>query len=919
MYAPSPDAGGDAFASLAALLDSLTSPVAYADANHRVRYANDAFARAFSASAMTLVGGDLTELFRSQSRKDLVRLLADVSAGQHVAEERELAAIVRGTVWWHIDYYPNRRRSGEVIGYYVFARDISAAKALEVAAAERGAQVRKLVESVMLPMARWDRDVRLVFCNSPYERWISRPRSEIIGKTLAELFGASAWTSAKLSFEKAFSGQPATYERQVRQPRGEARWHRVQVFPDESGVDSPETVFTIAFDIDDDIRLRQQLAANEARLRSVMESIDVPIARFDSELRLKYCNEPYARFAGRPIDAIVGRSIGEIFGEEVAAFVAPQYQRAFAGESIVFDREMRHMSPSKWMRVRLLPDRDASGVARTVVCSVYDVDADVRARVELEAARRRLDEFTNNIPFPLTYLDCDEKYRFANREFLRRHRLDLAQVIGRHPREARGEAIWAQYESFAKKAFAGESASYERPLKLADGTTRWTRTQYLPDVGEDGTVRGIYTTSYDIHELKEAQAEIARVGAKLLTHLASSPVAVIEYDAEGNIVEWSRRAEEIFGYPAAHMLGTRISSAYVHPDDADGVRAVVAQIFAGNVKTITNTHRYLRANGEFVWMEWHTSVLHDATGCLQSVMSLGIDATDRMEARIRLQRLADGIPIPLTYLDARSRYQFMNLAFERWLGIAPAQMIGRTPIEVRGPVLGGLFQSLIDRALQGATESIERLVNLADGRERWIKTLFTPDIDEGGRVVGCYNISFDVHEAKVLEQSLTALARRDELTGAHSRGAFFGELDRMLSAADGSAVALLFIDLDRFKVVNDELGHAVGDQLIRDCVAAIRRCIGAQDLIGRLGGDEFVVVTRVATQAQARAMGECICEGISQLRCGGKSAHSVSASIGIAMTMSRAGGVGSDELVRLADHAMYEAKRAGGSQVRFAT
>jgi diguanylate cyclase (GGDEF)-like protein/PAS domain S-box-containing protein len=918
LYGAIPGDPDSAFPAVAQLLDALVTPVAYLNREHLFVYVNEALATRLRIDRQRVVGRSIEEIEGRDVFESLRGVLDRVLAGEQVSEERSVHGSASGFAWWRIEYYPNRNRSGDVVGYYVFANDITGSKDLERTLSERGEQVRRLVESIMLPMARWDRGAHLLFCNSPYEQWIGRRRDEILGQTHAELFGAAAWAVSKSSYEKAFTGLPTTYERQVRRGSNDMRWHRIHVFPDDPGQIAPDTVYTIAFDIDDDIRLRQQLAANEARLRSILESIELPIARVDAKHEFVYCNSQFATYAGKTNEEIVGKSIAAVFGEEVFRAAEPYYVRAFASETVTFDRVATHDGIPRWLRVRLTPDRDATGVTRAVLVTVYDIDAEVRAREKLEEARRRLDIFADNIPFPLTYLDRNERYQFANAEFLRRHALSSEQVIGHHPVEARGQSIWEEYRPFFLEALNGKQTSYERALRLADGTSRWTRTIYAPGRATDGSINGVYTTSFDVHELHEAQAEIARIHTQLRAHLAGSPVAVVEYDAKGVISQWSPRAQQLLGMTAAEMIGTRLTLDLIHPDDREEVDKVMRRILHSDSSTIVNTHRYRRSDGHYVWIEWYTTIMRDTDDKIVSMLALGVDMQEKMEARFRLQRLADRIPNPITYLGTDARYQFANAAFVQWTGIPVNAMIGRTVVGVRGAALGGVFQSLIDQALGGEEVSIERVATLADGSERWVKTVITPDFDESGRIVGCYNVSFDVHETKLLEQSLQSAADVDTLTGALTRRAFFAALDRMLEQADNTVICVFFADLDGFKAINDKLGHAEGDSVLSEAVARIRSCTAVGDIIGRLGGDEIVVVTRATTQSIAREFAEKVIASVSSIALVNAPELQLTVSIGVVMTICRAGSQTSDELLNRADRAMYEAKREGGGRLRFA-
>jgi diguanylate cyclase (GGDEF)-like protein/PAS domain S-box-containing protein len=778
-------------------------------------------------------------------------------------------------------------------------------------------QVTQLVDAIALPMGRWARDGRLTYCNHHYEAWTGKSRAQLLGKTLPEIFGVAAWAIARQPFAKALAGESVTYERQVILERGEPRWHRVMVFPDNPGGVEPESIFTIAFDIEDDIRLRQQLASNEARLRSVLESIDIPIARISPQRVLMYTNSSYAKLMGFEQNALPGTPIADVIGSDIDLWVTPFYERASRGESVSYDRHFTNFDPPRWIRVRLQPERDASGLVRSIVASLYDIDADVSERIKLELARKRLDEFTNSIPFSLAYVDSDLRYRFANREFLRRHGLQSSDILGRHPRDARGEDTWKKNQPYFEAALRGEVAHHERPIRLASGEERWTRTIYAPDQDDLGTIRGVYTTSFDIHELKQAQSEISRVDAKLSAHLARSPVAVVEYDRFGTIVQWSRRAEALLGVSADTMIGTKLTLDFVHPNDQAAVGDVIKRILAGGSETVINTHRYRHRSGRYVWIEWYTSIIRTATGQIESIMSLGVDRTERTEARLRLQRLADQVPNPVTYVGLDMRYVFMNTAFTAWTGITREQMIGRTPKEVRGEELGEAFERSIRRALSGIATESERCATLVGGEVRWVKTLFSPDFDDHGRVVGCYNVSFDVHESKLREESLRLAAAEDPLTGLLTRRALFDRLDTVLRRSEVSSVAVFFVDLDGFKAVNDDLGHAMGDIVLIQAANALSQGVRPLDIVGRFGGDEFLVVAIDTDEKDCEKLAASIISSISAIECDGSSHHQLGASIGVAVArlpIQR----DSDDLVRRADRAMYEVKRTGGGKLRFA-
>jgi diguanylate cyclase (GGDEF)-like protein/PAS domain S-box-containing protein len=249
----------------------------------------------------------------------------------------------------------------------------------------------RLVDSIDLPIGRWDREARLLFCNAPYTRWAGRPSAELVGCTLAELYGATAWAAASDAFAAAFEGRTVSYERrlthQAAQQGTAARWARVQVFPDRNAQGEVEAVYTIAFDIHQDVLEREQLLEARQRLNRFTEHIPYPLTYVDREYRLRFVNLAYQHAVSLPAAALVGRPVGGVRGAARWAEHKPYFDRALAGGTVQYTRLVNgrpkaNVGP-RWMRTSYVPDLDDSGA----VIGVYTVTIDVH---ELTEAQQRL-------------------------------------------------------------------------------------------------------------------------------------------------------------------------------------------------------------------------------------------------------------------------------------------------------------------------------------------------------------------------------------------------------------------------------------------------------------------------------------------------------------------------------------------------
>jgi len=248
-----------------------------------------------------------------------------------------------------------------------------------------------------------------------------------------------------------------------------------------------------------------------AHVERLVDAIDLPISRWDARFRLTFCNPRYALWAGRARENLLGRSVAEIFGDKAWRVACDAFNQALSGDTVSFDRLVDHLAgPPRWVRIQVLPERDAQGCIDAVWGIAFDVHDDIELREQLQAAQRRLDRFTENIPYPLTYVDRDYVLRFVNRAYLHATGMTREQLLGRPIGDVRGVRRWTEHRPFFDRALGGEACEYTRLTDLAHLGPRWVRTTYTPDLDDHGQVVGIYTTTIDVHELTLAQLALRR-------------------------------------------------------------------------------------------------------------------------------------------------------------------------------------------------------------------------------------------------------------------------------------------------------------------------------------------------------------------------------------------------------------------------
>jgi diguanylate cyclase (GGDEF)-like protein/PAS domain S-box-containing protein len=243
----------------------------------------------------------------------------------------------------------------------------------------------------------------------------------------------------------------------------------------------------------------------------LIDAIDLPIGRWDRDHRLVFCNAPYALWAGRPASSLLGRTLADLFGDSAWAAARNAFAAAFAGRAARYERRLTHQgSGSHWARMQVFPDRAENGRIEHVCTLAMDIHEDVMQREALEDTRRRLDRFTDNIPYPLTYVDAACVIRFVNRAYVDAAHQPASALLGRHIASGRGASRWAEHKPFVERALAGEAVQYTRLVDNLPGGPRWLRTSYVPDFDADHQVAGLYTVTIDVHELTLAQERLKR-------------------------------------------------------------------------------------------------------------------------------------------------------------------------------------------------------------------------------------------------------------------------------------------------------------------------------------------------------------------------------------------------------------------------
>jgi len=252
--------------------------------------------------------------------------------------------------------------------------------------------------------------------------------------------------------------------------------------------------------------------------------------------------------------------------------------------------------------------------------------------------------------------------------------------------------------------------------------------------------------------------------------------------------------------------------------------------------------------------------------------------------RLLLRTMLDLMPAQLYAKDARSRFIAGNLAVARGMGTTTTELLGKTDFDFFPRAIAQSFyddEQAIIRTGQPLIDRQEMTLDQQSGSLRHLSTSKVALRDPAGNVIGIVGISRDVTESRLADERIHHLATHDSLTGLPNRASFSNHLTGVIARSDkDTRFALLFIDLDHFKLINDSLGHEVGDALLQQTAARLHDSVRPGDLVARLGGDEFVVLCQDAAELEdIDAVAAKIVHALTGRRCcSGRSAASAPAS-----------------------------------------
>ena len=493
--------------------------------------------------------------------------------------------------------------------------------------------------------------------------------------------------------------------------------------------------------------------------------------------------------------------------------------------------------------------------------------------------------------------------------------------IGKTPLDFITEESRAELIAQMQRIETTDRRRYQLVARRKDGSTFPILLNNATHRDEQGEVVGSFGFVTDLTPIVEAQRAIAESERELRGILNELQDTYYRTDATGSIVRASPSVEQLLGYTVAEVLGRKLADLYCSPADR---QEFVARMRANGGHIVGGESRLRHKDGREVWVRTNAHFVHDAAGNVVGVEGTTRDNTAQRRAEEELRLAAkvfesSGEAIMIT--DAGGRVISVNQAFTRVTGYAAAEVVGRNAkLLASGRHDDEFFSHMWRSVLETGYWNGEIWNRRRNGEifPEWLGISSVRDAD--GRITHFVGIFSDISERKAAEAKIEFLAHHDPLTGLPNRLLLKDRMQQAMAHAEraGRKVALLFVDLDRFKAVNDSFGHPAGDTLLRDAAQRLRACVRDSDTISRHGGDEFLVVLTdlQSSEVPAQIAGKIMATLSAPFRI---EAHEATISASVGITVYPEDGAEFDELLKKADTAMYHAKEAGRNAYRFYT
>jgi diguanylate cyclase (GGDEF)-like protein/PAS domain S-box-containing protein len=646
----------------------------------------------------------------------------------------------------------------------------------------------------------------------------------------------------------------------------------------------------------------------------------------------RYANEAHRRYFDSEARDTVGMRFEDCVDAATAERMSKRIEPVMRGEPVSYEREIRSLDTDtvQTWQMHYLPHKVGDDVVGFYVLA-HDISALKSTQRQLAASERILEQAGALSGVGGFQLDLRSGRQEWTRQTFKIYESDASNAPPMYELDKLltpedGRKLWA---AIRQATDSGEGYDLELPTRTFRGRPIWIRTIGVVEFDEGGPAR-VVGAIHDVTERKDAEDRLRKVNDRFSIAAEAAGIGVWEWDLVTNTTLWDDQMYRLFERDRARLEEPfSLFANSLHPDDRARVEREIDKASVEGQKLDTE-FRIKLPSGAFRHLKAAAQVQHDSAGKAVRMIGVNFDISHRkvaeqalMESEFKFRALFELSPVGIALNDmVTGAFLSVNHALATSTGHTERELLGMTYWDLTPPRFADQEVAASESLrLNGRYGPYEKAYLRKDGTEYPVLLSGIRTFDATGRDV-IWSIIQDISQRKEMETKLTDAACRDTLTGLANRTVFMDQLQKSVARVQRghqAHFAVLFLDFDRFKHINDTLGHDAGDELMRQVANRLRSVLRASDalladdtgnVVSRFGGDEFLLlINDLASPEGAVAIGERLLNALSPVYDVHGTAVRSSASIGI--VTSDQCRMTAEDIVRNADVAMYEAKRAG--------
>lgn len=458
---------------------------------------------------------------------------------------------------------------------------------------------------------------------------------------------------------------------------------------------------------------------------------------------------------------------------------------------------------------------------------------------------------------------------------------------------------------------------HEYRFRHRDGTYRWIHDKLVLVNDTEGEPLEVVGSWMDISKRKSIEETLRTSEQYLRTIFMSDTQSVMVIESDGTILDLNPVG--LRSLEAAQLEAVKGKSLvdFVETESRPAFSSQIECVFRG--ESVSRVCQFHGLHGRICWLEIHAIPIFDDKGSVPACLLVGRDITElrRTEDQLRkLSRAVEHSPNAVIVIDADGTIEYANPTYTHISGFSLEEVVGSmASLLMPGNLPPKQFRALRKKMEAGLGWSGEVLNMKKDGTSYWSQESIAPIHDDSGQATHFVIVQQDITESRKVLQQLDYHAKHDLLTGLINRREFEARLVRLLSSKNNTGEHVLcFLDLDRFKVINDTCGHFAGDELLRQLCTILKNATRQRDTVARLGGDEFAILLERCSLERGKIIANQIKTRIEAFRLNWEG-HNMSVSVSIGLVRISNGSTEMTELLKQADAACYAAKEGGRNRV----